>query len=293
MKKIISFILVFMMAFSMVAIPQATTLASNDVSLTKITNLKITTANKKKLLKLTWDKQPDADGYQIYRSTTGKTGSYQRIASARGKTCYVDKGLKAAKTYYYKVRPFANTGSKTSYGSFKKVDLSTRLTKKAFQKRLVAANKFYIGWMLHCFEAWDCMDESDTQPIPGADCEWEYYIRVKSNRFHCVADLKKEASKHFTKRFYEEYIDDLYADINGKLYIKNYDHGGDGGPCKGTMKFVSLSDTSCKVKVTSTDPNSDFSYSFLYKMVYSNGKWLFQNMTDSFSIYYQGNDYWK
>ena len=75
MKKIISFILVFMMAFSMVVIPQATTFASNDVSLTKITNLKITTANKKQLLKLTWNAQPQADGYQVYRSTTGKNGS--------------------------------------------------------------------------------------------------------------------------------------------------------------------------------------------------------------------------
>ena len=294
MKNIISFILVFMMAFSMVVIPQATTFASNDVSLTKITGLKITTANKKKLLKLTWDQQPKTDGYQVYRSTTGKNGSYKKIATLRNKSVYVDKNLKAAKTYYYAVRAFRKANGKNYFGSFAKASLSTRLTKSYLQKRLVAANKFYIDWIQHRFAASACEDPSDTRPIPG-DSFGFIYIRVKSDKYKSVADLKKEAAKYFTKSVYDELIEDAYADFDGKLYRKSYDLGGDGGTDYGKLNIVSLKDTSCRIKVTGyySDGENEHSFTDYYNLVYKNGRWLFQDMTDDFGIYFLGNAYWK
>ena len=295
MKRIVSAFLALLITLTLFGGVFPSASAADSSKPTKITNLVITTAGKKNLLKLIWDLQPDADGYQIYRSTTGKTGSYKKIATLRDsdQNGYKDTGLKDAKTYYYAVRAFCKTNGKAYFGKFAKANLSTRLTKEAVQKKIVAANKFFIGWMLHCYEAWNYADYNDTKPVPGEDSDWLCYVCIKTNKYQSVADLKKEAAKHFTKSFYEEYIDSVYTDIDGKLYIKSYDQGGDGGVSKGALKFLSLTDTTCKVKDTASDPYSDYSYSFVYKMVYKNGKWLFKNMIDSFSIYYQGNDYWK
>ena len=295
MKRILSFTLAFVLCISILLLPQASVLASSRETPAQITGLSISTGNKSKQLKLSWNKQPKADGYQIYRSTTGKTGSYKKIAtlSDSDKNSYKDTGLKDAKTYYYAARAFCKTNGKAYFGKFAKANLSTRLTKEAVQKKIVAANKFFIGWMLHCYEAWNYADYNDTKPVPGEDSDWLCYVRIKSNKYQSVADLKREAAKLFTKSFYEDYIDGIYADIDGKLYIKSYDQGGDGGVSKGSLKFLSLTDKACKVKDTASDPYSDYSYPFVYKMVYINGRWLFKTMIDSFSIYYQGNNYWK
>ncbi|MBQ7598935.1 MAG: fibronectin type III domain-containing protein [Clostridia bacterium] len=290
MKKIISFVLVFVMAFSMVVIQQTMTFASNDVSTAKITNLKITTVNKKKLLKLTWDQQTNCDGYQIFRSTTGKSGSYKKIATLRSKSVYVDKGLKDAKTYYYAVRAFCKTNGQVSFGKFSKVNLSTRLTKGFLQKKLEKANRLNIGWIAHGEEAYDAYDWNDTKPIPGEDSEWLKYVRVKSTKYKSVSELKKAASSCFIKSLYSETIDSLYADIDGKLYRKSYDVGGDGGDEKAVLKIVSLTNTSCKFKVIE---QSDYGMTCLYKLIYRGGNWLFTELMDDYGLYYYGSSYWK
>jgi len=293
MKRMISIVLTLVLCFSLAVVPSVSAAAVGAPG--KIIGLKITTAGKQKQLKLSWKQQPQVGGYQVYRSLTGKSGSYQRVATLRGagKNRCTDTGLKASTTYYYGVRAFSKLNGTIVYGKFAKTNLSTRLTKAAIQKKLVAANRFYIDWVLHCYEAWKYADTRDTKPIPGEKSEWMYYIRVKSNKYHSVADLKKEAAKYFTKAVYEEHIDGTYADINGKLYIKSYDAGGDGGIGKGTLKVLAVTDTACKFRVTEREPESTYVYTDDYKLVYQNGRWLFRNMTDSFSIYYQGNRFWQ
>lgn len=298
MKKLLSVLLVLIVTLALFMVPFSAVNAANSNSSKphQITGLKVTTANKQELLKLSWDKQLQVDGYQIYRSTTGKTGSYKKIATIRSSNrhSYTDTNLKAAKTYYYAIRAFQKANGKVLYGKFAKGDLSTRLTKAAIQKKLVAANRFYVGWVLHCVEAFDCLDYNDTKPVPG-DQYGFVYIRVKSNKYQSVSDLKKEAAKHFTKSVYKRTLEDEYADINGKLYRKSYDMGGDAGNDKGAVKILSLTDNTCRFKVISHYPDSEDSYTFtdMYSLIYKNGRWLFKNMTDSFGIYYQGNDYWK
>ena len=196
-----------------------------------IVGLKITTANKKRQLKITWKQQPQADGYQVYRSTTGKSGSYKKIATLRSadKNNYTDTGLKAAKTYYYAVRAFKKVNDKAILGKFAKINLSTRLTINFLQKKMTKANRLNIGWIAHGQEAYDAYDWTDTKPIPGEDSEWLKYVRVKSNKYKSVSALKKAASSCYLKSLYSETIDSIYVDIDGKLYRKNYDVGGEGG----------------------------------------------------------------
>ena len=93
MKKTTSILLTLILFFSIITLPCAAVSGSRQTAPAKVTGLTITTANKKRLLKLTWDWQSDVDGYQIYRSTTGKAGSYQKIATIKNQTVYVDKGL--------------------------------------------------------------------------------------------------------------------------------------------------------------------------------------------------------
>ena len=269
-----------------------------DAQPAKVTGLQITTANKQKLLKLAWDKQAGADGYQIYRSETGKTGSYQKIASVRDKTAYVDKGLKAAKTYYYKVRAFAKQNGKILFGGFAKASLSTKPSIRFLQKKLEKANRLNIDWILHGEEAYASYDWTDTKPIPGEDSEWLRYVYVKSDRFHSVSELKKAASRCFVKSTYEKIINRMYADIDGKLYRKSYDVGGDGGSKKAELKIVRSTDTTCCIKVISFDDyydednNAFQSIASIYHLVYQDGIWVFKELMDDYGLRFYGSAYW-
>lgn len=290
MKKVSSVFLVIVLSCGFCFGSLFSTKATNATLPAKVSGLTITTAGKQKLLKLTWDQQTNCDGYQIFRSTTGKSGSYKKIATLRGKSVYVDKGLKDAKTYYYAVRAFCKTNGQVSFGKFSKVNLSTRLTKGFLQKKLEKANRLNIGWIAHGEEAYDAYDWNDTKPIPGEDSEWLKYVRVKSTKYKSVSELKKAASSCFIKSLYSETIDSLYADIDGKLYRKSYDVGGDGGDEKAVLKIVNLTDTSCKFKVIG---QSDYGMTHEYKLVYRNGNWLFTELMDDYGLYYYGSSYWK
>ena len=51
----------------------------------------------------------NAKEYQIYRSTTGKDGSFVKIYTTKG-TSYTNTGAKAGTKYYYKVRAVFTNG---------------------------------------------------------------------------------------------------------------------------------------------------------------------------------------
>ncbi len=72
---------------------------------------------KGKRVKITWSKAARADGYRIFRSTE-KDGVFKRVASISGKKkfSFTDTGLKAGKTYYYRVRAYRLVGSQKIYG---------------------------------------------------------------------------------------------------------------------------------------------------------------------------------
>lgn len=81
---------------------------NNDSFIAKTKTIK--TKNGKKAIKLTWNKPEglDFDGFEIYRSLKkGKFGSTPFRTENGTKFYYVNtKGLKADKTYYYKVKAF-------------------------------------------------------------------------------------------------------------------------------------------------------------------------------------------
>lgn len=62
-----------------------------------------------------WDEVPDAQKYQVYRSTK-KSSGYSKIATTKNRA-FVDKKVKKGKRYYYKVRA-VRAGNGTVYGAF-------------------------------------------------------------------------------------------------------------------------------------------------------------------------------
>ena len=83
----------------------------------RITKLKL--KRSKKSVVLSWKKQKNATGYEIYRSTK-KKGKYKKIATIKkvSKASYTNKKLKKGKTYYYKVRAYKTQSGKKVYGTF-------------------------------------------------------------------------------------------------------------------------------------------------------------------------------
>ena len=69
-----------------------------------------------KQYKLTWDKVPGADGYQIYRSNRSD-GTYKKVATTSSNYKKYNYNYNV-KYYYYKVRAYRNVGSKVVTGKF-------------------------------------------------------------------------------------------------------------------------------------------------------------------------------
>lgn len=70
---------------------------------------------------LKWKSLSNVDGYRIYRSTTGKDGSWTALKNVSGKstTTYRDTTAKIGKTYYYTVKGYKKAGEYKKYGNFK------------------------------------------------------------------------------------------------------------------------------------------------------------------------------
>ncbi|MBD5135709.1 MAG: fibronectin type III domain-containing protein [Lachnospiraceae bacterium] len=78
---------------------------------------KLTTAGSS--VQLTWKSVKGATGYTIYYATS-KKGKYKKFGDVSGLTANVT-GLKAKRTYYFKIRTYRNIGGKLYYSSYSSV----------------------------------------------------------------------------------------------------------------------------------------------------------------------------
>lgn len=83
------------------------------------TQVKAKVAKKKVTLNLSRKGNFSQDGYQIYKSTK-KTSGFKKLASTT-KSSYVDKNVKAKKTYYYKIRTYKIFNGTYYYSKWSKV----------------------------------------------------------------------------------------------------------------------------------------------------------------------------
>ena len=82
---------------------------------------------KKNKATVSWKKNTEVTGYEVYRSTKKKSG-YKKVATLKKNTKvkFVNKNLKKGKKYFYKVRTFTKVNGKTYYGKY----TSVKATKK-------------------------------------------------------------------------------------------------------------------------------------------------------------------
>ena len=256
-----------------------------------VTGLKITTSGKSNYLKISWNAVSGASGYQVYRSTTGKSGSYLRIATVgSGTLSYANSGLSSSTPYYYAVRAYKNTSSGTLYGEFTSVNLSTRLSRDGLKKIIKNANKCYFDWclgeaLLDSLSSWDFIVDPDT----GGR-----YFRVISDSIKSKKDIKAKLLTYFSESFCNEclYYGDYcnYIERNGKLYLA--EQQADYGPGE-KIRFDSVSyyDTKCIFKATTIVEDYDYRSTDTYTLSYSNGRWIYSgnNVLFSVSLFYGYN----
>lgn len=178
----------------------------------------VSNEGKKTRLLLTWSTFFRGDGVQIYRSETGKKGSYQKIASVRGKTFYRDTGLKTNTIYHYKLRGFTKTDSGYAYTQFQKAVGATAVTQSFLKTQLNAALAAAHQWMdtamVHCKNGKTIVHTTETDDglITGT------FREVTTGSIHSTAKLKRYLRRFFSRDLAESFVDAYYCDYNGGLY---------------------------------------------------------------------------
>lgn len=72
-----------------------------------------------------WNQAAGASGYELYRSDTGKSGSYTKIATlGSSKNSFKDETAKEKRIYYYKVRSYVTDGDKTAHSKYSTVQIN-------------------------------------------------------------------------------------------------------------------------------------------------------------------------
>lgn len=97
-----------------------TTTTTKKVTVAKPTLEKVTAGKQKATAK--WKKVSGATGYEVYMATS-KNGKYSKVkAITNAKTVsYTKTGLKANKTYYFKVRAYKTVSGKKVYSSYSNI----------------------------------------------------------------------------------------------------------------------------------------------------------------------------
>lgn len=279
MKKVISIVLTLIVFLSMIALPFSVYASKDAAQPAKVTDLIITTENKKGQLKLTWKIQNIVDGYQIYRSTTGKSGTYKRIVTVRNKNTYVDKELKSATTYYYKVRAFSKQNEKTVFGPLAKIDLSTRITSGYVKKRFNATIKFLEDF----YSSGTNFDQMILQPHTDAYGTYDdphYLFEYKGCR--TKAQLKQQLTKYVSSKVANAILKEKFLTIDGKLYIWFPPMGAESAMVLSKTRVSKLvcSDRKATMRIgafwegAKGYGGADYDY-FNQTLVYENGRWVF------------------
>ena len=108
MKKLVTMLITASLVFTMAVPTFAAESAAPTAKPAKVQELKVE-KNGYKSLKLSWKPVEGATSYQVYRSKTGKSGSFA-LKKTTTSTKYSNIGITCGKTYYYKVRAVNKAG---------------------------------------------------------------------------------------------------------------------------------------------------------------------------------------
>ena len=283
MKRIFSTLLAMLMLLSCVAVPTQVFAKNNKLS--EVYDLYVFVPdNQVKTLCLTWHEgEGKPDGYQIFRSTSGKKGTYKRIATTI-ELSYTDTGLKNQTIYYYAVRAFVHKGNKTVYSSFSKRDCFTKITKSYAAKLLKNAYSIYQKWIVR-----DSLDLDYNKAIKYLekirmndgtifDPEISYYL-VKDKTIKTKKAIEKLLKKYFSEWTIGTFVDDYYVERNGQLYTRepSFIYGEAQDYERFKIRDIAQKDDYLSFSVLETwmTYTGDYQKMAAYSMYRDNKKWLF------------------
>lgn len=175
---------------------------------------KITVAPKIKVIttynsaRISWKKVSGAAGYQVYRATS-QNGKYKKVRTT-AKTSWTNEKLTTGKVYYYKVRAYKKSGSKTVYGSFSIKAKAVPRTKAPTFKLTAGKNKIQVSW----------------NKVSGADGYRIYRAKSKNGSYKMIKDsrskLRRYTSVRLTGNHKYYYKMRSYRVVKGKKVYSEY-----------------------------------------------------------------------
>ena len=140
-------------------------------------------ASDYKTAKITWKAVANADGYEVYRSTSKNSG-FKKTASVT-KTSAADSSLKTGKTYYYKVRAYASMNGNDVYSKYSAVrSVKTSLGKTGKLSLKTGKAKVTVTY----------------GKVKGASGYQIYRSTKKSVGFKCVKTIKSGSTVKFVNK---------------------------------------------------------------------------------------------
>ena len=207
MKKLIAMLLTaaLIVTMAMPAFADESYAAANPAKVQelKVLELKVL-KNGYKSLKLSWKPADGAVKYQVYRSKTGKTGSFALKFTTKN-TAYNNTAVTCGTTYYYKVRAVATDGTKGAFSS---------VVKNTVQPSTVKITKVNCidEWKVRIY--WNKVAGASGYQIyrskKGAD-SWKLYKTVSGKYNYATNYLERD-----TKYTVWEWKVRAYRTVNGK-----------------------------------------------------------------------------
>lgn len=194
MKKLVTFIIAITLIGS-ITIPASAADVETVGKPAVVQELKVL-KNGYKSLKLNWKAVEGAEKYQVYRSTSGRSGSFV-LKRTTTTTSYANTGITCGKTYYYKVRA-VNSKGKGSFSSVKsnKVQPATvKITKvrpprdmdnRVYWNKVSGASGYQVYRSRAGKNSWKLLKTVSskytyaTDTLSGSDpnYDWEYKVRA-------------------------------------------------------------------------------------------------------------------
>ncbi len=155
-----------------------------------------------------YDYNEEFTGFYVYRSESGKAGTWDKIANT-AEMSFKDSGVLPNKTYYYTVKTIIKEGKKTiASPSCAKESINTAFERPVFS----LAGNSGMGVLLK----WDARSDASGfiiyKSLTGKAGSWSKLKTVKSNKAGSYTDNKVDIGETYY------YCIKVYKTINGKSY---------------------------------------------------------------------------
>ncbi len=263
MKKAISFLLALLLLCGAVSVPMSA-FGAKRIKWDLFEPQIFVNDNKPDELRLYLGSYGQEDiKVQVFRSETGKKGSYKRVGTIRRNGTWIDKGLKKNTHYYYALRQVKTVKGETRYSRYVKVSCWTMPTVAFANKLLKRAYRVAAKWLQGSSEAIDYSREIERPlpagvDLPGAEpgCLWDFFP-VKDSRITTRKALKDYLHRYFTTDKIDELVDTFYFEFDGKLYLIAFDNPMDHHPMPEEDRVVYVTDNGRAFELLTVQQSKD------------------------------------